>query len=1283
MNSQPIQYRQPAMNSFTSQNTGKESVFIYVNSNVARILIFGLATMELANNNSDNKARDPPSSDEDLFGDDEELLQALEAGGATWAAISGVQQAQDDNRHVDSIVETTGVNQSQVSKTADVGDPKSNASSVTDAMSISDHYDELPDSPDFSWDELPIFTRRRRLIPISSLIEATPSQPAATIDPLKRMQGDNEHLQIQHNELGMLDPDSRLDWPTLNDSNEAVVDYNQFTQKMNMLDLADKASSTTADNVVPSPTNKTENIETAARSLRKRRAIQLRPFSVEQARFKRFINRHNTKAKIKDAVPQQVADSQDTEFTVSSPQLRKRNAIQLRPFSVEQARLQRLINKSSMKGKITATVPKQVDDPQDTEFTLSNPQLVDDPTDKIQTSQMNSETTAVIKKKSTNKRTPLPSKVKICSRNRTITTESRADMVAVIDDTITNAHLEECFDCFYPIQDVLSNTTNSSSKPEMITFEKKRRSRKGKSPVRGGFSPPSSASASKKGLFKLDALPRSTFDFATSSSNASSIAVSGQDSYVAQQKLQEMNEEAAFNDSDYSMIKEKKDDKKADVEETEEMDVDSEEIVKRRYKMKKLAIFDSSDDEDQEIVHDNKEEQAPVKQEPHIATEAELDAIFEFPGAGPSSTIKPARKRLVRSPSEDDIVPVVPDRLEYREHKRQRFDIQDVLKKKKTLKSILPASFRKVYQKELVEEDKLRKTPKKLTKNATTSTTTTTTTTTIATAKQTKCSDNKPLADVFAAFLGSQSEDDSDEDPDDLQDAYYTLNDYVTRLDYPTPIPAQGNSGFGGSATTTNGLLDFFGETVKQARLNSSTNLSSIRTTKLQPHPTHGAVYPIEEASEYNRIARQYHGSSNSEQPTRTIEKSTAKAPRSSITIKPPPKSLKKPPIIATRDNAAPTKKRRKKVKRARDDIYVHAPSSYRACNDESGQAPDNDGRIKEREDTPSRMAFDDIYVGTRQYVRYATELLSAKRFNETINYKPVRIIYSLHQVISRVQHLHDYDLRRIAGLKDTVYLHHRLLTPLLSSEPDRKSAYKHLIGNYSPYLDLFDRHMLWKNITPKHQNLIAHLFYKVSADIEKILKLDFPDEDTELPGHDYFYTFVSICLTQWIPLHSYDDRIQLTEMFMRHIRYLGRLVPQLVDKRKEINLSWRPVVKLMVYILDWSCRLHHLGVHPIHWSVKQSTQGLIDILVFIGFDDIKPCSKEYLSEAWICLLQIMSVSSKARGFYFSKQTFVEQMTSSIKTKSRSSGVYEYEKRRTTRLWAESLDFIIEKYMMK
>lgn len=1209
--------------------------------------------------NSDSP-KDPPSSDWDLFGDDDEFIKVLEADDSTWLAVPGTQQTQGDSRHEESMKQPLLDNNNGIitdsatlspiqTMNADIEDSRSDISSVVDAMLISDHYADLPDSPEFSLDDLPIFSKQGLTENADMIVDSHPVSVKSShvVDPVGEIE--KEHSQSRRNDLEPVnirfDPTLKILETNRNSIKRAEVVDHQFAEKMDMLDIIDEQSPfipsvkiikgppvDLGDNEAPNPDLEQQSSSTVF-----------------------------------------VQDEAGSRFKLS---LRQRNAIQLHPFTIEQARYQHLIGKSNLKGKMKA-IPTVVEDSQDTEFSPSNTQLVDIPTDELETTQVASESSKKATSKLKTKKKSLPSKVNKRNQHRAIT--QNVDEISFEDIS------SPVFDKYGLDQLILppSNTgSNVNKKSKIITFEKKRRSRKGKSVARRF--PPSSSSTIKD-IFDFDAQPRSIFNLTSSMSDSSNAAsssnqqtmISDDDVYLRRQ-AQEMNDDVDLYGFDDDI----------NDEDTEDMEIDNEDMIKRRFRVRKYAILDSSDE-------DSNEEELPAEKE---LTEAELDAIFSFPS---SSNAKPTGRRLMRSTADDDIIPVVEDELEYREHKRQRVGLQDVIKKKKALNSVLPASYLKVYEKELLEEDKLRRLPKKRTAKPQKTTATTT---------RNPPSASKTPANVFAAFLGSQS-DDSGEDSDDMQDAYPTLDDYVTRLDYPAEILTTSHPVFEGSTSSNSDIHSFFenassidrptrqiftysnSESPRRTYSNSgpisNTGSSSSSPLSRQTHSANQPIYPTEESIEDNRIQRHYQGSTLKKSPNKP-KKSSKRAPRSSIAIKRPANDLKKSSSMPIRDNPAP-KKRRKKVKRTRDDIYIHASNSYRAWNDRSGQAPDNNGRtyFQDFTETP-RMAFDDIYVGTRQYVRYANESLNGDRFNDLFENQQnqhvkeklnLHVVHTLPSVISRVRHLHDYDLRRILGLKDTVYMHHRLLTPLLSAIPNVKSAYKHLECNYAD-LKLFDKNFVWKSIIPENKKLIEHLFYKASGEIYKICSNDVPIEDTELPNHDHFYTFVSICLTQWIPLHPYEQRIQLTEMFMQYIRYLGQFVPRLVEEHKTGDLPWRPIVKIMIYILDWTCRLHHLGVHQIDWSVTQCTKSLIDILVFIGFDDIKSCTKDYLSEAWICLLQIMSVSSKTSGFYFHEQVFLDQITDSIKSKSRSSDVYEYEKRRTTRLWAESLNFIIEKYMM-
>ncbi|KAI9485867.1 MAG: hypothetical protein EXX96DRAFT_546817 [Benjaminiella poitrasii] len=661
-----------------------------------------------------------------------------------------------------------------------------------------------------------------------------------------------------------------------------------------------------------------------------------------------------------------------------------------------------------------------------------------------------------------------------------------------------------------------------------------------------------------------------------------------------------------------------------------------------------------------------------------------------------------------------------------------------MIKKKRLLKSVLPASFIKIYEKELLEEDENRKSEKQGSKPAIVE----------------NNAHKKPKAstrdiDTFASFLGSQS--DEEESSDDMQDVYpTTMDDYVIRLDTQlteTPntnyvksnelyIPPrhlftsrrniftakdvnQNKDSRKNDTRTDSTSLDIIQPSTNIDMNNTSSKPNIIQTNNNKSHtndqPRITSTITLkkrniskgnldEESIEDNRIRgagyRVPSGNLGRHKNRQARSKTSVKrrTPKSSIAIQKPvniaPTFVQPIPI---RDNPTP-QRRRKRPKRCKDDIYVHAPVSSRIWSDKSGQLPDTNMRMFFKgSDFSSRKAFDDIYVGTQHTARYdSAPLKDGDSSDLTRNAKnPARIkeyifdiqhslhvVHSLQSVAKRIKHLYDHDLRRIKGLKDTVYLHHQLLAPLLSATPNLKSAYSRHKDTYAE-LNLFDKHLLWTNITIEESRIIDYMFFKVSRDLLQACS-NAKESDTELPHHDHFYTFVSICLTQWIPCHTYENRIQLTELFMIHIRSLAWQIPRLVEEYSHKLLPWRSIVKLLIYILDWSCRLHHLGVHPIDWCVTECTQIMMDILVYIGYDSIrsKSTTREYLVEAWVCLIQIITVSSKESGYYFYEQVFIDQLIDSIKRKSRASDSYEFEKRKTTRLWAESLNYILDAYMM-
>jgi hypothetical protein len=1019
--------------------------------------------------------------------------------------------------------------------------------------------------------------------------------------------------------------------------------------------------------------------------------------------------------------------------------LRQRNAIQLHPFTLEKERYQKLLSK--FKHTLVDTNLTQMDDDaKDTQFTTSNTQLADISTDEIQTSQYIPPRRKETKQKQKNHRVSTPSK---SNKHRSTIRPNPSTSNLEGMPTSETSSLEK-----YGLPELvipIENKEPESKKSGIITFAKRKGSKKKRSTAR---KPTRFSEPVNKDIFTFDMHPRANFNLRTEASSIDSASSNtrtndSMDTSTARKtgtrtiwdltSTNDKDESSSILNNDSFSFDDNVLDYDMDIEHSEieddEMEVETPQLnFSTRLRNKRHLGLDSSDEEDDDagsIMDDD-----PVIPTP---TEEELDALFEFP----------TETTLVNA------VPVVRDKLEYRETKRQRMTLQSLMKNRKALKGVLPASFLKIYASQIEDEMKSRKRAKP--SKSTTSKFTTQSNT------RAKERGTRNIEDIFASFRESESENDA-EDSEDASDAYSTMDDYVERLDSQISLNS-GNSNtfripakysnvshtniFSGNRTQSsnsqNSTQRFIQSTLQTVPINQSCrsplvyntnsipsqyeqNINSMKSpsiardklsnhqSKLQDY-TH--LYPLEESTEDNRVNALYNQPKpNSAIKTSSVKRSVSKSnsngrrktPKSSIAIGNPLKDHDLKYSFQIRDNATP-QRRRKRPKRPRDDIYIHAPTFTWYKHDRSGQTPDNTIRTFIREsNSPLRKAFDDIYVGTRQSARYGTREFRDIRqdhdqdnlnnetedysndqrhfFNESLGFHD---IHSLHNVIKRIRNMHDHDLRRIRGLGDTVYIHHRLLQPLMSENPNLKSAYQHFQQEFED-LYLFGRHYTWQNINYDEKGIIDFLFSKATQDIYHacVYRQEKEHEITDIPHHDHFYTFVSICLTQWIPCHPYKERVQLVDLFLEHIRSLTGLIPKLVEDTR-LDTPWKPIIKLLLFILDWTCRLHHLGIHPLDWAVTDCTRYLMDILVFIGYEDIQSTTncKEYIVEAWICLIQIMTVSSNGCGYYFHERIFVNQLTDSIKRKSKASSSYEYEKRKTTRLWAETLNRILDKHILQ
>jgi hypothetical protein len=1117
---------------------------------------------------------------------------------------------------------------------------------ITDTDQLDDTLDELPDVPDFDMDELPIFSQKATKQPImNEIIEGKVLIPS---------------------KMGELNTVSSVSTPS------SCLQTDTFNRNLNSFDAMEKLSE-------PSST--------------------------------------------------------EVERPAPKVSLRQRNAIQLRPFTLEQEHYQKLLGR--LKYMVVDTNITQMGaDANDTQFTISNTQLADISTEEIQPSQYTPSKRKEPKAKQKTHRVSAPSK---STKQRSTAKPESSTSNLLQTPALENASLEK-----YGLPKLLvpAETEEIQSKNVgIITFAKRKGSKRKRPTARKPIRFPEPVN---KDIFAFDMHPQSAFSLRTptpieNSADTASSSTRNNGNMGPPSEIQigapTIWDLTLENDQDdnSSVMGNGSVDYGEDIEvEDDEME-DSQLNFSTRLRNKKHLELDSTDDDSDNSINDD-----PVKSAP---TEEELDVLFTFPAESTST----GNSSIKRSLGEEDVVPIVQDELEYRETKRQRMTLQSLLKNRKALKGILPASFLKIYASQIEDEMKSKKRVKPSKSIASKPLTSANTR-----VKQ-KNVPSKNTEDIFAAFRESESEDDTDSS-EEASDVYSTMNDYVIRSDPQTSSnssnstdtfrlpPKRSNTSytniFSNNRTQISSSQDsgpklrqstpsmdhprqllfvnnMDTESSRHEHNTSSTKSPPIPRNKLLNHQSNARqnyinLYPPDESMEDNRVNPLYGRSKlSSASETRTRKRTTSnsnnngsrKTPKSSIAIGKPSEKHNVKHSFQIRDNATP-QRRRKRHKRPKDDIYVHAPTFTWFNHDRSGQAPESNVRMFFREsDTPFQKAFDDIYVGTRQSARYTRELWDRKQehdqesesvdhindrrqvFNKSLN---VHAIHSLQSVVKRIRNLHDHDLRRIYGLDDTVYIHHRLLQPLMSENPNLKSAYQHFQQDFKD-LYLFDRYYTWQNINYNEKKIIDFLFSKATQDLYHACNLcqEEKREITEIPHHDHFYTFVSICLTQWIPCLPYEERIQLVDLFLEHIRCLAWLIPKIVENT-QLNTPWRPIIKLLLFILDWSCRLHHLGVHPLDWAVTDCTQYLMDVLVYIGYEGIRSATncKTYIIEAWICLIQIVSVSSKGCGYYFHEQIFVDQLTDSIKRKSKTSSFYEYEKRKTTRLWAETLNHILDKYIL-
>lgn len=1060
----------------------------------------------------------------------------------------------------------------------------------------------------------------------------------------------------------------------------------------------------------------------------------------------------------------------------SGSYLRKRNAIQLRPFTLEDAHFKKSFEGVATKSKLKNTVntkqtPDDKDTDTDTDFTPFDTQLVDEPTYEISTHELESlgvyRNKPKADKKLQKKNSLIPSAPKTISspssraqkNNKPVEPPFHAqENLASTSTSVASSSSSIPERMHPPLTESFSNNATSTAYPEdlqkygldklvlphynkfktkkIITFTTKRKSSKRKE--RSTLS--RNAELPNSDIFAFDPNPK-----------------------AIQRPLHTIDSSIPVDDP--------------------ENESDEEVVFRRpRLKKRKMLISDSEEEDDEE---EEEEEVEPMTEEqldsifafPIEPPEPQQVKRYGFK-TGSSSSIS-------SSIGSSSIIPIIDDGFEYRDQKKQNMDIRELQAKslKNVLPASYIKLNQKKLEEEFINRRLAKNTRSHATSSAAVpkkdSSRIPRNTEDIFAAFREDTddeADNNNVIDrrIQGSNVDTRNRDDTiridnnesfyyeDDDDGFVFDYGIDINDNGSMIDYSDSInydrdaitdrgetvnygsenmfgiddgmgydydDSDDNDGIVYENTIShNGIIDHADRVDNRSRIDryfipeyrnsASTSPITRINTDTSNRTSQNASIPDtsvdqSQAMEFNRISRQgipSAGNKRTIQLTGTSRRPIAKS--SATNARPANRSTGR-----AKPTGTATTKRKRRPRKAMDDIYVHKPyflspmfnSSDRANeagNQGSGYSRvnktrenhrasnvNNNENVFHRDDLP-RKAFDDIYMNTKRQSKYYTcndiyigNYDISDYLNRNVVHKDstnrIVPIYSLDEVIKRVRDFKNPDLRGIIGLQNTVYIHQQLIVQLISKNLNEKCAYPQFKESHSDLI-LFGKRYYWKQINSEGTHIIRDFFAKVLQDILHFCRNDeyrpVVDEFGDLPDHEYFYVFVSLCLTQWIPMFPVKEQNELILFLTYHVRSLAYSLTKLVEIRHHEKIGWKPIVKLLLYLLDWTCRLELLHMDRKIWSVIEFSQIMMDVLVYIGYERVKKENNQYLIEAWICLILIMSVSNRKHGYHLNEAIFLNQMTSSIQRKSRELTSYEYKKRRTIKLWAETLDYILNKH---
>jgi hypothetical protein len=660
---------------------------------------------------------------------------------------------------------------------------------------------------------------------------------------------------------------------------------------------------------------------------------------------------------------------------------------------------------------------------------------------------------------------------------------------------------------------------------------------------------------------------------------------------------------------------------------------------------RKLIISDSDDDDgddDSVIISTRRNGPVRTKQKKSLL-EPNSVALYEDMVASSTQAQEPPRRRYHRQRPDDDVVPIVQDENELGMRENQRVRLNDITTNNRMLKGILPYSFSNAYRSELQEEQQWNQTRKNNSVRQKR----------VEKEKQPTVEPLRLATDIF-----------SDEED-------YKNNENTT------------------------------------SQLQQDHSISSVYTQSLTPDTCFEAV-------EDNRMTNHFiRGPTRTQTPSRSSKKASMTKESNRVSSHNHQKSKS--------TGQTSQRRRRHKIRKTTDDIYIRPSRHY--WNDETIDRMFIRQGNQNQHHRQRMVSQDDISVGPSfkptttwhktkiTWIHHIEEYLRSEKIDHRSSNHAIRALkerekkrlsttqhahhhpqqqQQQHQqrkepqnitvasVLERVGDLVDADIRTTVGLSNTVYLHHRLL-PSLLSEARNQQKYFLRFNSLLQHPIIHNTRLSWQDVVPAQQKMIRGWFWKAFCDITNTFQAQ------ELTTIDpTFYIFVSVCIGRWIPSLKGDTEMAMIKIFNTETRIFVSQICQFITQNMASSpfIPWKVVIEAMLFALDWKCRLFNLGADEAIWPLTELTSNLIQLLVEIGPERLTMESASYVSEAWICLLQIMSISTESERYRFDEHLFLSQLEKWVDVKASKETWSKSYKTQAMKQWAIAFKYIFDNYML-